>query len=90
MNIKPSVHYSHAGGPVGREALEGLPQEPAFSTREYERRLSLVRAEMKDDGVDVLLVFRQQYRPIGSKYVEIIMLSQVRIGQLTPYLTTAS
>jgi len=44
---------------------------------------------MKDDGVDMLLVSRQKYRPIGSKYVEIIMLSQVRIGQLTPYLTTA-
>ena len=57
MSIEPSVHYSLSGGPVGREALEGLPQEPAFSTREYERRIKLVQEGMKAEGVDALLVF---------------------------------
>ncbi len=55
--VDPSFHYSMAGGPVGREALEGLPQEPAFSTKEYERRLRMVRERMKADGVDALVVF---------------------------------
>lgn len=55
--MDPSVHHSLAGGLVGREAIKGLPQELAFSIREYERRLTLVREAMAADGVDTLLVF---------------------------------
>ena len=53
----PSVHHSLAGGAVGWDAIQGLPRELAFSVREYERRLKLVREGMAADGMDVLLVF---------------------------------
>ena len=46
-----SVHHSLAGGPVGREALDGLPRELAFSPPEYERRLGLVRERMDAEGM---------------------------------------
>ena len=57
MTAETSVHYSLAGGPVGREALGGLPPEPAFSLPEYERRLRLVRERMDTEGMGLLLVF---------------------------------
>ena len=53
----PSVHHSLAGGAVSLDAIQGLPRELAFSVREYERRLKLVREGMAADGMDVLLVF---------------------------------
>ena len=55
--MNPSIHHSLAGGLVGRETIEGLSQELAFSIREYERRLTLIREVMAADGLDMLLVF---------------------------------
>ena len=55
--VQASVHPSLAGGPLGREALNGLPQELAFSHPEYERRLGLARERMDAEGMGLLLVF---------------------------------
>ena len=51
-----TLHPSLAGGPVSREMLGGLPPEPAFPEEEYRDRLSRIREEMRELGLDVLLV----------------------------------
>ena len=55
--MNPSVHYSLSGGHVPRGVIQGVPQELAFSTPEYQRRMRLVRDGMTKDGIDLLLVF---------------------------------
>ena len=50
------VHPSLSGGPVGRDSLDGLPQELAFPKEEYEARIDGVRKAMRDADVDVLIV----------------------------------
>ena len=50
------VHPSLSGGPVGRDSLDGLPQELAFPEEEYETRIDGVRKAMREADVDVLIV----------------------------------
>ena len=50
------VHPSLSGGPVGRDSLDGLPQELAFPKDEYEARIDGVRKAMREADVDVLIV----------------------------------
>lgn len=50
------LHASLDGGPVSREMLGGLPQEPAFPEEEYLGRIERVREGMARRGIDVLLV----------------------------------
>ena len=50
------VHSTLSGGRATFDMLDGLPQELAFPVEEYETRLASVRAGMREQDVEVLVV----------------------------------
>ncbi len=50
------VHSTISGGRATLDMLDGLGQELAFPVEEYEARLAAVRQEMRERGIEVLVV----------------------------------